>query len=141
MLKVIFPSIFALALLSLAACGGDGQSTAGASSAPTSAPSDVATPLVVGGATLPAGTELTGLQNSCRICHSLGMVTQQRLSAATWKAEVTKMRKWGAPLPAAQQATVVAYLAKYLGPTVPRAGLRTVVTAPPITLAAPPPAQ
>jgi hypothetical protein len=90
------------------------------------------------GATLPAGQELDALQNSCRACHSFNMVTQQRLSAATWKAEVTKMRGFGAPLKAAQEPAVVAYLARYLGPTVPRLHAHATATAPPITYGAPP---
>ncbi len=91
------------------------------------------TPLAVGGATLPAGAELTTLQNSCRACHSFGLVTQQRLSAATWKAEVDKMRGFGAPLPAANEASVVRYLAAHLGPTVPLVPPKERVPAPPIT--------
>lgn len=125
----------ALLIAGVAACGASAANTDRAAS---TAPSPAATPLSVGGATLPAGPELAALQNSCRACHSLGMVTQQRLSAATWKAEVTKMRGFGAPLPAAQQPAVVAYLARYLGPTVPRVGAHPTVTAPPITYSGPP---
>jgi hypothetical protein len=91
-----------------------------------------------GPVTLPAGPELTALQNSCRACHSLNMVTQQRLSAATWKAEVTKMRGFGAPLKAAEAPAVIAYLARYLGPTAPRTDVRVTATAPPITYDKPP---
>ncbi|HTJ25841.1 MAG TPA: cytochrome C [Candidatus Limnocylindria bacterium] len=95
-------------------------------------------PVHAGPVTLPAGPELLALQNSCEACHSLNMVTQQRLSAATWKAEVTKMRGFGAPLKAAQEPAVVAYLARYLGPTAPRTAVRTTATAPPITYGEPP---
>lgn len=90
-------------------------------------------PLAVGGATLPAGPELDALRTSCSICHSFGLVTQQRLAAATWKAEVDKMRGFGAPLPTAQEVAVVAYLASHLGPDVPLAAPAAVVPAPPVT--------
>jgi mono/diheme cytochrome c family protein len=63
----------------------------------------------------------------------LGLVTQQRLSAATWKAEIDKMRGFGAPLPAASEASVVAYLTAHLGPSVPLTAPNAVVTAPPVT--------
>jgi hypothetical protein len=121
----------------LVACGAATANTT-ATNTPSDAPSPVATPLNVGGATLPAGPELSNLQNSCGACHSVGMVTQQRLSAATWKAEVTKMRGFGAPLPAAKQAAFVAYLARYLGPTIPRVRAHPTVTAPPISYSGPP---
>jgi len=96
-------------------------------------PAAQATPLVADGATLPAGPQLAALQASCQICHSFGLVTQQRLSAATWKAEIVKMRGFGAPLPAADEASVVTYLAVHLGPSVPGPPPHTVVTAPPVT--------
>jgi hypothetical protein len=121
----------------LAACGGATANTT-ATNTPSNAPSPIATPLNVGGATLPAGRELTALQNSCGACHSVGMVTQQRLSAATWKAEVTKMRGFGAPLTAAQEPAFVAYLTRYLGPQVPRSSVHPTATAPPITYSGPP---
>jgi cytochrome c oxidase cbb3-type subunit II len=60
-------------------------------------------------------------------------VTQQRLSAATWKAEIVKMRGFGSPLPAADEASVVTYLAVHLGPSVPEPPPHTVVTAPPVS--------
>ena len=103
-----------------------GGANTSASFASTAAKADM-----VGGATLPAGPELTALHNSCEICHSFDMVTSQRLSKAIWAAEVTKMTKWGSPLPKKQQASVVAYLAKYLGPTVPRTGAYPRASAPP----------
>jgi mono/diheme cytochrome c family protein len=98
------------------------------------APADpAAAPLHADGARLPAGPELLALQDSCAACHSFNMVTQQRLSATTWKAEVTKMRGFGAPLKAEQVPAVVAYLARYLGTAVPRLRAHPSVTAPPIT--------
>jgi hypothetical protein len=126
-----------LLVVGVAACAASTTNTT-ATNSPSDAPSPAATPLSVDGATLPAGPELTALQNSCGACHSVGMVTQQRLSAATWKAEVTKMRGFGAPLKAAQEPAFVAYLAKYLGPQVPRSGVHATATAPPITYSGPP---
>jgi cytochrome c5 len=123
----------------LVACGAATANTnTTATNAASEAPAPVATPLSVGGATLPAGAELSVLQNSCGACHSVGMVTQQRLSAATWKAEVTKMRGFGAPIKAAQEPAFVAYLSKYLGPQVPRSSVHATATAPPITYDRPP---
>jgi hypothetical protein len=126
-----------LLVAGLAACSAATANTT-ATNAPSDAPSPTATPLSVGGATLPAGPELTALQNSCGACHSVGMVTQQRLSAVVWNAEVTKMRGFGAPLKAAQEPAFVAYLARYLGTQVPRSGVHATVTAPPITYSGPP---
>jgi cytochrome c5 len=125
-------SILALVGATLVACG-TGRSATTTSAAAAATPHPQSTPLVVGGATLPAGPELDALENSCRACHSLGMVTQQRLSKMTWKAEVEKMRKFGAPLPAAKEAAVVDYLAAHLRPGVPLVAPHAVVTAPPIT--------
>ncbi|HVA38368.1 MAG TPA: hypothetical protein VNJ51_12240 [Candidatus Dormibacteraeota bacterium] len=84
------------------------------------------------GPTLPAGPALKAVQTNCQICHSIDMVTTQRLSKATWEVEVTKMMKFGSPLPKADKETVVAYLAKYLAPGVPRYPVAQ-ATAPPIT--------
>lgn len=98
-----------------------------------SPPSGNPTPLSVDGVTLPAGPELVKLQANCTICHSLDMVYTQRLSSKTWNAEVTKMIKFGSPLPKADKERIVAYLAKYLGPEAPRSSVRELVPAPPIT--------
>jgi hypothetical protein len=131
-------ALFLAAAFLIAGLAGYDKAVANTTNAPSGPPSPTATPLSVGGATLPAGPELTALQNSCGACHSVGMVTQQRLSAATWKAEVTKMRGFGAPLSAAQQPAFVAYLARYLGPSTPRKGAEPTATAPPITYSGPP---
>lgn len=131
-------TLFLAAALCIGGIAIYGKASAVTSNGPSGPPAPAATPLSVGGATLPAGPELTALQNSCGACHSIGMVTQQRLSAATWKAEVTKMRGFGAPLTAAQQPAFVAYLARYLSPSVPRDGVHPTATAPPITFSGPP---
>jgi hypothetical protein len=89
--------------------------------------------LETNGAELPSGPELMLVQTDCQICHSLDLVTSQRLSVAVWTAEVAKMVRWGSPLTADQQPAVVAYLAKYLAPSVPRKINHPAVPAPPIT--------
>jgi mono/diheme cytochrome c family protein len=136
------PYVAAMLLIArLAACGAATKTTATnttATSARGDAPSPIASPLKVDGATLPAGPELTALRSNCITCHSAGLVTQQRLSAATWKAEVTKMRGFGAQITPAQEPAFVAYLARYLGPEVPRSSAQPTVTAPPITYSGPP---
>lgn len=85
------------------------------------------------GAHLPNGPERTALKVNCEICHSGDMYASQRLSKVVWNAEVTKMMKFGSPLPKTEKARVVAYLAKYLGPTVPRSDAVPTATAPPIS--------
>lgn len=127
-----------LACVLLSACASNDQSSTSTATAasPAAATTSAATSADMStgeyaGATLPKGAELTALQNSCQICHSFDMVYTQRLSQKTWLAEVTKMMKFGSPLPKKQEASVVAYLTKYLGPTVPRSGRFATATAPP----------
>ncbi len=135
-----------LAVLALAACAGGGKTQEAATSAPVvvaavtpmSASADMSS---FGGTNLPAGHELSDLQTSCQICHSSDMWYTQRLSKPMWDAEVTKMMKFGSPLPKSDKAAVVAYLAKYLGPTVPRRAGPPTATAPPLSYAGPPAAQ
>jgi hypothetical protein len=93
------------------------------------------------GAYLPRGPERAALQADCEICHSGDMYATQRLSKATWDAEVTKMMKFGSPLPKPEKSRVVDYLARYLGPTVPRVDAVPTATAPPISYTAPPQSQ
>ncbi len=135
-----------LAVLTLAACAGGGKTQEATTSAtvvvaavtPMPASADMAS---FGGTNLPAGRELSDLQTSCQICHSSDMWYTQRLSKPMWDAEVTKMMKFGSPLPKNDKAAVIAYLAKYLGPTVPRRAAPPTATAPPLSYAGPPAAQ
>ncbi len=90
------------------------------------------------GASLPAGREMTALQTDCEICHGREMWASQRLSRATWEAEVTKMIKFGAPVQKSEKAALVSYLARYLGPGVPRIGKEPIVAAPAISYTGPP---
>lgn len=139
----------------LSACGGgssaSSDATASAANAASAAPvtaadasqsSGNATPHVVtaayGGVHLPAGHQLTALTSSCEICHSFDMVYTQRLSKATWTVEVTKMMKFGSPLPKSDKTAVIAYLTKYLGPSVPRSTNRATAYAPATTYSAAP---
>jgi hypothetical protein len=48
----------------------------------------------------------------CSLCHSTRYITMQPpLPAATWEAEVTKMRKtFGAPIPDASAVVIIKYL-------------------------------
>ena len=65
-----------------------------------------------------AGTAGSGAQRAeaaemrahCEICHDRGMIIQQRLTPEQWRAEVVKMRNWGAPVPADQEKSLVDYL-------------------------------
>lgn len=56
-----------------------------------------------------AGPQLA--QERCLICHNPEMIQGQRLTAAQWTKEVTKMVGWGAPLNPREQAVLAAYLA------------------------------
>jgi mono/diheme cytochrome c family protein len=49
--------------------------------------------------------------NNCLMCHGEDMISNHRLSAKQWTAEVEKMVGWGSPLPADQKAPVIEYLA------------------------------
>lgn len=63
-------------------------------------------------ARLPAGSGHDLVIGNCIICHSAAMIEQQHKDTDGWNKTVTQMRAWGAPLSAAQQPVLVAYLAK-----------------------------
>ena len=136
-INIAFPAAACAALLLIAACTPKEPQVA----APTDAPAPVATALAADGATLPPSAAFTALQNNCQACHSLDMVYTQRLSHATWTAEVMKMKKFGAPLSAGDTGALISYLTKYLGPDTPRSGKRELHDAPAITTANPPAIQ
>ncbi len=54
----------------------------------------------------------------CSLCHSTRYITMQPpLPAATWEAEVTKMRKtFGAPIPDASAVLIIKYLQAHYTP-------------------------
>jgi len=54
--------------------------------------------------------EADEMRAHCEICHDRGMIIQQRLTPEQWQAEVKKMQKWGAQVPADQEKSLVDYL-------------------------------
>jgi mono/diheme cytochrome c family protein len=64
---------------------------------------------------LPAGEGRSLFERRCGVCHALGLVFQQRLSAEAWKNEVKKMRGWGAFLDDDEAAKVEQFLAANFG--------------------------
>ena len=71
--------------------------------ATTAAPAGTAAPSAVDGASL--------LQERCTACHSLARVQSAQKSEADWRASVERMVAKGAQLSAAEQETLVKYLA------------------------------
>ena len=63
-------------------------------------------------AALPDGEGKEVLDQSCLSCHGGEPISQQRLSRAQWTAEVDKMIRWGADVPADQKTRLVDYLAR-----------------------------
>ena len=65
---------------------------------------------------LPDGEGKMLAERGCLMCHSATLITQQAKDSTAWAKTVATMVKWGAPLPAAEQDTVVQYLSAHLGP-------------------------
>jgi mono/diheme cytochrome c family protein len=65
--------------------------------------------------TLPRGEGRSLLERRCGVCHSLGLVMQQRLSPEAWKNEVKKMRGWGAFMDDDEAAKITELLGSSLG--------------------------
>jgi cytochrome c5 len=67
---------------------------------------------------LAEGEGRTETATFCNLCHSTRYITMQPpLPAATWEAEVTKMRKTlGAPIPDASAALITKYLQTHYTP-------------------------
>jgi cytochrome c5 len=83
---------------------------------------------------LPSGNGRDLVLANCLICHSAALVEQQHKDTAAWSKTVTQMMAWGAPLAAAQEPALVAYLAQHFGArasTRPPVGVST--TLPPST--------
>jgi len=55
------------------------------------------------------------VQVRCVGCHDERLIAQQRLDEAGWRREVDKMIGWGAGVAPAEQAPLVAYLARRFG--------------------------
>lgn len=49
-------------------------------------------------------------RGACLSCHSEEPIANQRLSRTQWDAEVAKMERWGAKIPAGQRPAIVDYL-------------------------------
>jgi mono/diheme cytochrome c family protein len=58
-------------------------------------------------------------RENCLICHGAEMTASQRLTAEQWKAEMTKMLGWGAPVPPEQVDGLTAWLAEQFPPDRP----------------------
>jgi len=61
---------------------------------------------------LPDGEGKDVVDQSCLSCHGGEPISQQRLSRAQWTAEVDKMIRWGAEVPAEQKNRLLDYLSK-----------------------------
>lgn len=61
---------------------------------------------------LPAGGAHDLVLGNCLTCHSATMIEQQHKDSAGWTKTVGTMISWGAPVPAAQQPELVAYLTR-----------------------------
>jgi mono/diheme cytochrome c family protein len=68
-------------------------------------------------ATLPPGTGVEVLRARCLGCHESDLIVSQRLSQAGWGREIDKMVRWGATVPDAERAPLVAYLSTHFAPT------------------------
>lgn len=53
---------------------------------------------------------------ACLSCHSIELISTSRLGEAGWKAEVVKMKNWGAPVEDAQVAPLAFWLAVQYSP-------------------------
>jgi cytochrome c5 len=73
-------------------------------------------------AALPDAAGKTLVTERCLLCHSAGLITQQRKDPAAWGRTVTQMRTWGTPIQDADQAALVAYLTEHFGPGRVRTG-------------------
>ena len=66
-------------------------------------------------AALPDSPAKTLVTERCLLCHSAGLITQQRKDAAAWDRTVTQMRTWGSPIQDDEQKLLVAYLSEHFG--------------------------
>ena len=67
-------------------------------------------------AALPDGPGKVLVTERCLLCHSAGLIVQQRKDAAAWGRTVTQMRTWGTPIQDEDQTALVAYLTEHFGP-------------------------
>lgn len=72
------------------------------------------------GSSVPGAEEGQRLLHArCAVCHSLDLVTQQRLDLVHWKATVAKMTHWGAQLSEEEREVLADYLAGRFSPETP----------------------
>ena len=64
----------------------------------------------------PPGAAKPVADQGCLSCHAADLVWQQRLTEKQWTASVNKMIGWGAEVPEAKKAELVAYLVANFGP-------------------------
>ena len=67
-------------------------------------------------AALPEGAGKALVTERCLLCHSAGLIAQQRKDAAAWTRTIAQMRTWGTPIQDEEQTAIVAYLAEHFGP-------------------------
>jgi cytochrome c5 len=65
---------------------------------------------------LPDGSAKTLVTERCLLCHGAALIVQQRKDTPAWGRTVTQMRTWGSQMQDADQAAIVAYLARHFGP-------------------------
>src|SRR5262245_25399139 len=65
---------------------------------------------------LPEGPGRERVQQSCLICHSVMLVTQQHKDSTAWEKTIATMEAWGAPIDSLGHAEARAYLVQHFGP-------------------------
>mgnify|MGYP005813035449 CR=1 FL=1 len=96
-----------------AGCRNSAAGVAVAGSAPAAVPATAESAEL---AALPDGQAKVLIAERCLLCHSAGLISQQRKDAAAWGRTVTQMRTWGTPIQDADQAALVDYLVEHFGP-------------------------
>lgn len=67
-------------------------------------------------AEFPPGSAKALADQACLACHATDLVRQQRLTDKQWAGSVNKMVGWGAEVPEARRAELIAYLVANFGP-------------------------
>ena len=121
MRRVGVPGVIASALLAAALSAGCRTAGVGGKIDPDPALTALVRPAEAAEiAALPDGPGKALVAERCVLCHSAGLIAQQRKDTAAWGRTVTQMRTWGTPLQDADQTALVAYLAEHFGPDVRR---------------------
>jgi cytochrome c5 len=55
-------------------------------------------------------------EQSCLLCHSATLLTQQHKDSTAWAKTLAQMEKWDAPVAPAQRDSLLGYLVRSLGP-------------------------